>query len=103
MNVEQIVRDALACATGTPHERGTSDEFVNDIVSQFSAPSLPLPGQTAAVTVWQPKTAALCYDRVWRPAFWIPPNTPETSADIAFHGTTRFEIELTCFLMVSEL
>jgi hypothetical protein len=52
------------------------------------APTEPkAPGQSAAVALFRPKVAALCYDRVWG-------MSPEMPGSIRFSGGTNFEIEM---------
>jgi hypothetical protein len=70
---------------------GSDGPLLEDLVERSAklagSPSLPLPGETAAVTFLNHKTAALCYDRVW--AFgpmWVPDG-------VRFGGTTDVELD----------
>ena len=63
------------------------DDLVERTAKLAGSPSLPLPGESAAITFLNHKTAALCYDRVW--AFgplWGPDG-------IRFGGTTDVELD----------
>jgi hypothetical protein len=51
-------------------------------------PNLPRPGETAAIAPTNPKTAALCFDRIW---MGFNTEVPKT---IGFRGATPLEIQL---------
>ena len=56
--------------------------------SQFGRPHLPLQAETVAVTFETPKTAALCFDRVWSHESVVDHPPPELYA----YGATQYEI-----------
>lgn len=86
---ERATRFALA-ALGI--DFGGSDSFVQQIASNFrkraGTPLLPKPGESLAVSVLRPKTAALAFDRVFRFPTLIDP-IPESAG---YYCATMSEI-----------
>lgn len=101
MKLETIVCDILEDVLGTRPKDGERDDFVTAFAAEFAVPLLPRPGETSAVAIFNAKTAALCYDRVWRLGAWDNLDERRAASDIIFHGTTRWEIELACSLTLS--
>lgn len=59
---------------------------MSDLLRSFEYEIIPEPGETSAVTLTMPKTAALCYDRVWAGVRYDIPD------DIGFRGITSEEM-----------
>jgi hypothetical protein len=73
------------------------DEFAEAIEAASARNSVPSANQSSVVSVDAPKTAALCFDRVWT---GLRPDVPD---EIAFQSGTNFEIEALTILSVPRL
>ena len=59
---------------------------IEEISTWFRTPRVPAANESAIISVGRPKTAALCFDKVWgRAASGLP-------EEIAFFGCTKIEI-----------
>jgi hypothetical protein len=59
-----------------------------DIDSRLGRPYVPDANQSVAVSLLNPKTAALCFDRVW----WMPIRNDQPPPDILAYGASELEI-----------
>lgn len=91
VDVEGIARsvtsDVLLAVRDDIWTRAWVEDFVKHAVSVVTPASEPCDGQSCAITMARPKTAALCYDRVWASSGFIP-------EPIRFGALTEFEIRI---------
>jgi Ca2+/Na+ antiporter len=69
--------------------------LASELLHRVESPALPNKHETAAVALGNPKTAALCFDRVWSGASG---NIPES---IDFSGTTDVEVRFLAFVSLA--
>jgi len=62
---------------------------MRQVSNSVSRPNLPTSGETAAIAVLAPKTAALCFDRVWGES-----ESSEIPDTIAFFACTETEVKI---------
>jgi hypothetical protein len=97
-----IAAHRLGGDTSVPQETFDAlTKFTASVIEQrFGVPTLPNPGETVAVALSSPKTAALFFDRVWS----IPGAEGEPPDSVGIYGATSFEIwAIALFALASEI
>jgi hypothetical protein len=83
-----LIADVIECLSDDErYPESAAAEIADALLERLPQICLPERGETAAVSLLRPKTAALCFDRVWSPFANAPP-------EVNIFGGTEHEIRL---------
>ncbi len=95
--VSDIVESLLLETLGHRANRAQISELAAVFLSHWGPVRLPQPRESACIAA-NPKTAALCYDRVWAPACGVVPES------VRFAGDSPFEVRgFLCLVLLQAL